>query len=155
MIRLPAEPAQEDGVVKKRRATKRSAPKARKAAKKTARTASKKGTRKAKPAGRSVRRASARKAKPAARKVARTAVKKAPKKRGSARKAPARKGFVARPVPVTTVAAGAAASGEVYGEEGWREEELSAAELDTSGPELEAELEGPEITSETDDDAEW
>ena len=52
----------------------------------------------------------------------------------------------------------ASPSGEVYGEEGWREEELSAAELDTNAPELdelEAELDGPEITSETDEDPEW
>ena len=148
-------------MVKKRKATKKSAPKGRKAAKKTTRTAAKKSARKAKPAGGSARKTGVRRAKPAARKVARSAVKKsaAPKKKGSSRKAPARKDFVARPVPVTTVAAGAAASaspsGEVYGEEGWREEELSAAELDTNGPELGAELEGPEITSETDDDQEW
>ena len=145
MIRLPAEPAQEDVVVKKRRATKKSAPRGRKAAKKTTRTATKKTTRaarkksarKMKPARASARKTGVRRAKPAARKVARAAVKK----RGTSRKAPARRDFVARPVPVTTVAAGAAASaspsGEVYGEEGWREEELSAAELDTNGPELE------------------
>jgi hypothetical protein len=158
MIRLPAEPAQEDGVVKKSRTTKRSAPKGRK----SVRTASKKSARKTKTARKPARKAGVRKSKPAARKVARAAVKKsaAPKKRAPSRKAAARKDFVARPVPVTMVAAGAAASssGEVYGEEGWREEELSAAELDTNAPELdelEAERAGPEITSETDEDPEW
>jgi hypothetical protein len=52
----------------------------------------------------------------------------------------------------------AASAGEVYGEEGWREEELSAAELDADSPELEeleAELEGPEVGVEPEDDAEW
>ena len=52
----------------------------------------------------------------------------------------------------------AAAGGESYGEEGWREEELSAAELEVDGPELEEleeELGGPEVGGETDEDAEW
>ena len=145
-------------MVKKSRTTKRSVPKGRK----PVWAASKTGARKTKAAGKPARKAGARRAKPAARRVARAAAKKpaATKKRATSRKAPARKDFVARPVPVTTVGAGSAASpaGEVYGEEGWREEELSAAELDTNVPELdelEAELEGPEITSETDEDPEW
>lgn len=46
--------------------------------------------------------------------------------------------------------------GEVYGEESWKEEELSAAELDADAPELD-ELEsedGPEIGDES-DNSEW
>ena len=152
-------------MVKKSRTTKRSAPKGRKAPRTIARTGSKKTARKAKTRKSAPRKSAARGAKPAARKVARKAPPKkaaAPKKTAASRKAPSRKDFAARPVPVRTVVGGIAAaaspSGEVYGEEGWREEELSAAELDADAPELdelEAELEGPEITSETDDDPEW
>ena len=151
-------------MVKKSRTTKRSAPKGRKAPKKTARTASKKSASNARTAAKPARRTAAPKAKPAARKARRAAVKTpaAPKKKATSRKTPARKDFVARPVPVTTVATGGAASasssGEVYGEEGWREEELSASELDTNAPEVDelgSDLEGPEITSETDEDPEW
>jgi len=51
------------------------------------------------------------------------------------------------------------ASGEGYGEEVWKEEELSASELDADAPELdeleaEGELEGPDL-GEDSDDSEW
>jgi hypothetical protein len=49
-------------------------------------------------------------------------------------------------------------AGEVYGEESWKEEELSAAEMDADAPELdelESDLEdGPEMGDES-DDSEW
>lgn len=60
-------------------------------------------------------------------------------------------------------AAGAAAAemgpGEVYGEESWREEELSAGELDAGAPELEdiesdADLDAAEI-GDGEEDGEW
>ncbi len=59
-----------------------------------------------------------------------------------------------------TVAPMAAASpaGESYGEEGWREEELSAGEVEVDGPELEEledEMGGPEVGGESDEDGEW
>jgi hypothetical protein len=46
-------------------------------------------------------------------------------------------------------------TGEVYGEESWKEEELSAAELEVPElDELDDEIEGPEIGEES-DDSEW
>ena len=61
-------------------------------------------------------------------------------------------------IPLLYIAGMAAAGGESYGEEGWREEEVAAAELEVDGPELEEledEMGGPEIGGETDEDAEW
>jgi hypothetical protein len=52
----------------------------------------------------------------------------------------------------------AASAGEVYGDEGWREEELSAGELEVDAPELEeleSELGAPEVGGEPEEDAEW
>jgi hypothetical protein len=50
-------------------------------------------------------------------------------------------------------------AGEVYGEQGWKEEELSAGELDTDAPELdelESDLEdAPGVGDDSDDSEEW
>jgi hypothetical protein len=54
--------------------------------------------------------------------------------------------------------AAASPAGESYGEEGWREEELSAGEVEVDGPELEEledEMGGPEVGGESDEDGEW
>ena len=82
--------------------------------------------------------------KPAGAKVARTAAPKAAQPASSG-------GLTPFPSP--------GASGEAYGEEVWKEEEVSAAELDADGPELdeleaEGELEGPDM-GEDSDDSEW
>ena len=52
-------------------------------------------------------------------------------------------------------AAAGASVGEIYGAEGWREEELSAAELGADAPELDdkAEMDGAELGGE--DESEW
>ena len=55
-------------------------------------------------------------------------------------------------------AAAASAAGEVYGRSDWKDEELSAAELDADAPELdelEAELGEPEMPADGEDDSEW
>lgn len=57
-----------------------------------------------------------------------------------------------KPAPVPSPA------GETYGEEGWREEELSAAELGVDVPdldELEAERNTPDIVEEGEEETEW
>lgn len=135
-------------MVKKKKATKKSARKGKKAPKRTARTAPKKTARKA--VKKAAPRKAARKSTPVARRSKPAKAKKA---------SPARKGAFARGATVATfVAAAGSPAGEVYGEEGWREEELSAAELETDASELgalEAEPEGPEIASESDEDPEW
>ena len=49
-------------------------------------------------------------------------------------------------------------TGESYGEEGWREEELSAGELEVDAPELQAleeEIGGPDVGGESEEDGEW
>jgi hypothetical protein len=59
------------------------------------------------------------------------------------------------------MAAADTAPGEVYGEESWREEELSAAELDADAPELDevesdADLDQPEIgNGDGEEEGEW
>jgi hypothetical protein len=90
------------------------------------------------------------------RKSARAKKKAAARKSGAARTtAGSRKAAASR------VAAGGGSTfspaGEVYGEESWKEEELSAVELDSDAPELdelEEELESPAIVEEP-DDSEW
>jgi hypothetical protein len=101
---------------------------------------------------------------------------KAPTKAASKKRAaaPARKAKAAKPAAakVTRRATRTAASkpeassgltpfppaGEVYGEEGWKEEELSAAEMDVDAPELdeiESDLEDATEAGEESDDSEW
>lgn len=126
----------------------KSAKKGKKAAKKVVRKsarAAKKSTSR-KPAKMSARKAAPKKA---------AAVKKTSAKKPPARTVPIRRGTPARTAALPMAAASA---GEVYGEEGWREEELAAGELDVDAPELEeleAELDGPEIGGEPEEDSEW
>ena len=150
----------EDAVARKKTATKKSARKGKKVSKKVAGRAPKKAAR------RPTKRAAARKV--SARRTAKkapTGRKRAARPAASEPAAPVRKGFAAlgekeAPVRVAQrggIAAAGSTSGEVYGEEGWREEELSAAELDAETPELD-ELEpgmGAGDLGETDEDAEW
>jgi hypothetical protein len=97
----------------------------------------------------------------------RAAPRKSAQKPAAGRKGAARKsGTVRAPAgsrkaAASRVAAGGASAfapaGEVYGEESWKEEELSAVELDSDVPELEvleAQLEDPEIAEES-EDPEW
>jgi hypothetical protein len=134
-------PVQEDwSVAKKKNAAKRTVRKARRSATNSARKATrpkKTGKRgKANPKKGARRPASGRKAAAPARKTAASRVAANARRSGVAAFAPA---------------------GEVYGEESWKEEELSAVELESDAPErdeLEAELERPEVTEET-DDSEW
>jgi hypothetical protein len=126
---------------------------ARKVVRKSARAAKKSTSRK--PAKKAARKAAPKKAarKAAPKKAA--AVKKTPAKKPPARTVPIRRGS---PALTAALPMAAASAGEVYGEEGWREEELAAGELDVDAPELEeleAELEGPEIGGEPEEDAEW
>jgi hypothetical protein len=63
-------------------------------------------------------------------------------------------------VAAAPMAAAASTSGEDYGRESWREEELSAAEIDADAPELDeleadGDLDEPEIGGEGEDEAEW
>jgi hypothetical protein len=103
-------------------------------------------------------------------KVPKTAPKKAARRIAAKRAAPKRKApakkfsgkvvpIEGRTIPVSEPAPMAAAErGGAYGEEGWPEEELSAAEIDVDAPELdelESELGGPELGPEPEDDAEW
>jgi hypothetical protein len=149
MIRVPAGRRTQEGriVVKKKKAARKASKKAaRKAAGKKA--SSRKSTRK--PARKTARRA-------APKKTARAATRKAAGTYAfSSRPASPRKAGLPKS-PAVPMAAGAASAGEDYGRESWREEELSAAELDADAPELdelEAELEEPEPGG-ADDEAEW
>ncbi len=77
------------------------------------------------------------------------------KRTGRRRGLPGRSEAVAA---IPLAAAAASPTGESYGEEGWREEELSAGELAVDGPELEEleeEMGGPEVGGAPDEDAEW
>ncbi|MEP6993726.1 MAG: hypothetical protein ABI968_04315 [Acidobacteriota bacterium] len=157
-------------MAKKKKVAKKAVPKA----KRSPRKATRKPARPRKPATRN--------RKPASRKVAK---KPAPKKavlgkpptqkaapaRGASKKSSSRRGLPAResypperaaatrvePGPSDRRRSAFSPEGEVYGEEGWKEEELSAAELDADVPEsdeLEAEPDEPEIAGES-DDSEW
>ena len=148
---------------------------------KKAKTASKarKGARKSKPT-RGVKKA-ARKARPKAAGRTRTRVGKSSKatqkkasapaakksiSKASSKPATAKVGRPAAPKGEPSTPSGGltpfpfpGASGEAYGEEVWKEEELSAAELDADAPELDeleadGELEGPDL-GEDSDDSEW
>jgi len=71
-----------------------------------------------------------------------------------------RRGLPVRESDVAAVPLAAVASptGESYGEEGWREEELSAGELEVDAPELQAleeEIGGPDVGGESEEDGEW
>ena len=138
--------------------------KQKKAKKKIARRA-RRGTKKAGSKSPRPRRSAQARGKAAGKKKA--ARKPAPPKKAAARKtAPAatatagRKATKTRIVAPSRISSGheSPAAGEVYGEGSWREEELSAAELETAVPELD-ELdadaeEGPEVAEES-DDSEW
>jgi hypothetical protein len=136
--------------------------------KKTARKASKRATRKPGKAKKTVRKAvrkpalkSSRKAAPARKSAGKKSPRAATKKAKSSRPAGSRKaGLPSAAAAVVPMAAAASTSGENYGREGWREEELSAAEIDTDAPELdelEADSEGdePAIGGDADDETEW
>ncbi len=112
-------------------------------------------------AGKAVGKAT-KKAKKAVKKPAKKPVKKAAKKapprasNATAARRP-RKGLP-RPAVAADTRSGGSPAGEAYGEEGWREEELSAAELDADVPELdelEADLDSPEAIGDGEDEAQW
>lgn len=70
------------------------------------------------------------------------------------------KAAIGRPSPALAAApkaaAGRASVGEIYGAEGWREEEVLGTEMDADAPELdelEAEMDGAELGGE--DESEW
>ena len=83
--------------------------------------------------------------------------RRATKKRGSTEAARPRKAAVPPGEAVSSGLSVFPPAGEVYGEESWKEEELSAAELDVDAPELdelESEIEAPEVGEES-EDSEW
>ena len=133
----------------------------RKAAKKTVRKARRSPRKKARKPSRP-KKSAARTRKPASKKIAK---KPTPKKSSSRRGLPDREPSFARKAAASRVGADESSSGRsvfspdgvVYGDGGWKEEELSAAELDVDAPEIDEiqeELDGPEIAGES-DDTDW
>lgn len=78
-----------------------------------------------------------------------------PKKTARGTKPAARK--IAKKAPAKKAGLAASPAGEVYGEEGWREEELSAAEMDADVPKPDEREAEPARTGveEDDDETEW
>jgi hypothetical protein len=132
----------------------------RKTAKKSAAKRKQAASKRTKRTGRGPKKTAAKRRAAGARKTASRAAasrRKTPRKVASARKTTAKKAAPARIAAVTTPSA-ASPAGEVYGEESWREEELSAGELDRESPEIEevdADPDRPKVKGVVEDDSEW